>query len=155
MRTRSHAAREAAYVEYVSARQPTLRRLAYVLTGDWQQADDIVRTALTRLYVAWPRLEREGTEEAFVRRLVVHSGLRTTPAPNDHARPPRDPLLAALLALPVRQRAVLVLRHWLDLTEEQVAEDLGLSVSSVQTHLAHAEAAMPADVATTAPEEVR
>jgi DNA-directed RNA polymerase specialized sigma24 family protein len=48
--------REQAYVEFVTARQTHLRRIAYSICGDWHQADDLLQTALTKLYVAWPRV---------------------------------------------------------------------------------------------------
>lgn len=53
---------EADYVEFVATRRPHLRRIAYALTGDWHLAEDLVQTALTKVYVAWPRIT--GAEEA-------------------------------------------------------------------------------------------
>jgi DNA-directed RNA polymerase specialized sigma24 family protein len=134
-------AREAAYVEFVTARQGQLRRIAYAVCGDWQQADELLHTALTRLYVAWPRLEREGAEEAFVRRIIVRSnvdpGRRAAPD-SQHAEPDRTPLFEALQALPALQRKTAVLRHWLGLSVEETAEELGISTGAVQTHSARA-----------------
>jgi RNA polymerase sigma-70 factor (sigma-E family) len=135
-------ARESAYVEFVTARQGQLRRIAYAVCGDWQQADELLHTALTKLYVAWPRLEREGAEEVFVRRVIVRSnvdrGRRTAagdPTPDgQHAEQDRTPLFEALQALPAIQRKTAVLRHWLGLSVEQTAEDLGISTGAVQTH---------------------
>ena len=73
-------ARGQGYVEFVTARQTHLRRIAYAISGDWHQADDLLQTALTKLYVAWPRLERRGTEEAYVRRIIVRASDRRAPA---------------------------------------------------------------------------
>lgn len=63
-------ARDAAYVEYVSARQARIRRFAYLLCGDWHRAEDATATALARLYVARPRIRQSGSEDAYVRRIV-------------------------------------------------------------------------------------
>ena len=140
-------ARESAYVEFVTARQGQLRRIAYAVCGDWEKADELLHTALTKLYVAWPQLERDGAEEAFVRRVIVRSnvdpGRRAAPdgpapggpAPGGrHAEQDRTPLFEALQALPALQRKTAVLRHWLGLSVEQTAEELGISTGAVQTH---------------------
>ena len=133
-------ASEAAYVEYVTARQTHLRRIAYAVSGDWLRADEMLHAALTKLYVAWPRLERDGIEDAFVRRLLVRAD-----AGGDGAEP-RDaewtPLFAALQSLPAKQRKVVLLRHWLGLSVEETAEDLGMSAAGVRSQTARAEAAL-------------
>ena len=59
--------RDAAYVEYVAARQAHLRRIAYAVCGDWHRADDLLQTALTKLYLAWPRLRADVEPDAYVR----------------------------------------------------------------------------------------
>ena len=121
-------AREAAYVEFVTARQTHLRRVAYALCGDWDRADELLHTALTKLYAAWPRVQRDGTEEAYVRRIIVRSNVdRHQPETREHPRPGHSPLFEALRALPPMQRKALVLEHWLGLSVEEVAEDLGIS----------------------------
>ena len=78
---RRHA-REEEYVAFVATRRPHLRRVAYAVCGDWHAADDILQTALTKLYVAWPRVRRDGNPEAYVRRIIV----RTLEEFVDHAR---------------------------------------------------------------------
>lgn len=132
-------ASEAAYAEFVTARQTHLRRIAYAVSGDWSQADEILQAALTRLYAAWPRLQREGTEDAFVRRFIVRAnvdGARTV------ADPDRSALFEALQGLPARQRKAVLLRHWLGLSVEETADDLGISAAGVRTHTARAEAVL-------------
>jgi RNA polymerase sigma-70 factor (sigma-E family) len=146
--------REQAYVEFVTARQTHLRRVAYSICGDWHQADDLLQTALTKLYVAWPRVQRRGTEEAYVRRIIVRANV------DEHRRPWRreapglegldraadaesDPtdrtaLFAALQALPPMQRKTVVLRHWLQLSVEETAHELGISEGTVKSHSARA-----------------
>jgi DNA-directed RNA polymerase specialized sigma24 family protein len=144
--------RDAEYAEFVTARQTDLRRLAYVVCGDWGLADDLLRSALTQVYVAWPRLRRDGTEEVCARRVIVRAsapgtGHRWWPAPRRRARPSalhqeRAPVVEALQSLPAPQRKTVVLRHWLGLTVEETAEDLGISTRSVRTHEARALAAL-------------
>ena len=56
--------RDAAYVEYVAVRQVQLRRIAYAVCGDWHRADDVLQTALTKLYLAWPRLREDTSPDA-------------------------------------------------------------------------------------------
>jgi RNA polymerase sigma-70 factor (sigma-E family) len=145
--------REQTYVEFVTARQTRLRRIAYAICGDWAQADDLLQTALTKLYVAWPRVQRRGTEEAYVRRIIVRANVdehrrpwrREAPGLDGHdpAAPEHDPtdrtaLFAALQALPAMQRRTVVLRHWLELSVEETAEELGISAGTVKSHSARA-----------------
>jgi DNA-directed RNA polymerase specialized sigma24 family protein len=143
VRSRSEAKREAAYVEFVTARRDHLRRIAYLMCGDWAQADEILGRALTRLYVAWPRLERDGTEDAYVQRLVVRAEAR----PTDSSHPRREPVVVALMSLPPSQRRVVVLRHGLGLSDGEIAEVLGISVGSVRTEARRAQGSLPADMA--------
>ena len=146
-------ARERAYVEFVTARQTHLRRIAYAICGDWSRADDLLQTALTKLYVAWPRVELNGTEEAYVRRIIVrahidehrrpwhreHPGLDgIDPAAEEHDPTDRTALFAALQSLPVMQRKTVVLRHWLELSVEETAHELGISRGTVKSHSARA-----------------
>ena len=149
-----HQARDRAYVEFVTARQTHLRRVAYAICGDWHQADDLLQTALTKLYVAWPRLRREGTEEAYVRRILVRahidehrrpwrrrerSGLDGTDRPATSPDPTeRTALFEALQSLPVMQRRTVVLRHWLGLSVEETARELGISTGTVKSHSSRA-----------------
>ena len=63
------AERDAAYAEFVSARQGHFRRVAYALCGDWDRAEDLLQVALVKLYLAWPRVRRTGSEDAYLRRI--------------------------------------------------------------------------------------
>jgi len=145
--------REAAYVEFVAARQAHFRRIAYALCGDWAQADDLLQVALVKLYVAWPRVKRDGREEAYVRRILVRANIDEARRPwhrehlvetlPDRAEsPPPDSdhgqLLEAVLRLPLMQRRTVVLRHWLGLSVEETATELGVATGTVKTHSARA-----------------
>lgn len=147
--------RDAEYAEFVTARQTDLRRLAYAVCGDWDLADDLVRSALTQVYVAWPRLRRDGTEEACARRVIVRAragagpgsghprwSTRRSRGDRDAVHPGRAPIVEALQSLPPLQRKTVVLRHWLGLSVEETAEDLGVSPRSVRTHESRAVAAL-------------
>ncbi len=142
--------RDAAFSEFVGARRPHLRRIAYAICGDWHRADDLVQTALVKLYVAWPRLHRDGQEEAYVRTIIVranidehrrpwrreHSGLpeRDRPAREPMPVEERSALFEALQALPTMQRKVVVLRHWLGLSVAETAQELRISQGTVKSH---------------------
>ncbi len=142
---------EQEYSAYVAARSTGLIRFAFLVCGDWHRAEDAVQTALTKLYLAWPRLHDRGAVDAYARRVVLRVLIderrlgwfrreRSTQAPPDRAD--EDPvattgdrmaLLAALSRLPPRQRAVLVLRFWEDQSIEQVSGLLGCSEGTVKS----------------------
>jgi RNA polymerase sigma-70 factor (sigma-E family) len=142
--------RDAAFTEFVTARQTHLRRIAYAICGDWHRADDLLQTALVKLYVAWPRLRRQGQEEAYVRTIIVRANIdehrrpwrREVPGLDDHdpaARSDlpveeRSALFEALQGLPLMQRKVVVLRHWLGLSVEETARELGIGAGTVKSH---------------------
>ncbi|MFF0182928.1 SigE family RNA polymerase sigma factor [Micromonospora sp. NPDC005223] len=136
--------------EFVVQRSPALSRTAYLLTGDHQLAEDLLQSALARTYRHWRRI-RDGDPEAYVRRVMYHQQvswwrrrrvverLDATPAERgggDHSEETalRLSVVAALRRLTARQRAVVVLRYYEDLTEAQVAEALGCSVGTVKRH---------------------
>lgn len=147
---RGRAARDAEYAEFVSARQTHLRRIAYAVCGDWHRADDLLQTALVKLYVAWPRLHRDGREEAYVRQILVRANIDESRRPwrretsglqgwDQAARAElpyeeRSALFEALQQLPLMQRKVVLLRHWLGLSVEQTAGELGVSTGTVKSH---------------------
>ncbi|WP_262282260.1 SigE family RNA polymerase sigma factor [Micromonospora sp. MA102] len=136
--------------DFVVQRSPALSRTAYLLTGDHQHAEDLLQSALARTYRHWRRI-RDGDPEAYVRRVMYHQQvswwrrrriaerLDATPVERgggDHSEDIalRLSVVAALRRLTARQRAVVVLRYYEDLTEAQVAEVLGCSVGTVKRH---------------------
>jgi RNA polymerase sigma-70 factor (sigma-E family) len=146
----SGADREAAYVDFVTARRDHLRRVAFALCGDWHRADDLLQIALVKLYVAWPRVRRNGAEEAYVRTILVRASIDEARRPWRREQPTdqlperaarqsealgeRPELLAALRDLPPQQRAAVVLRHWLALSVGETAKEMGISEGTVKSH---------------------
>lgn len=152
------AQRDEEFTAFVAARQAHLRRIAYAVCGDWHRADDVLQTSLAKLYVAWPRLHRDGREEAYARQIIVRTNV------DDHRRPwrreragldghdgpareglpveERDALLEALQSLPEMQRKTVLLRHWLGLSVEETAHDLGINPGTVKSHTSRAVAAL-------------
>src|SRR3954452_11379842 len=138
----------AEYEAFVAARAAALRRTAYLICGDWHQAEDIVQTALTKLYLAWRRVEQRDGLEGYARQIVVRCALderrrgwrRESPTAvmpehlvRDGGSEDRDVLLAALAAVPQQQRAALVLRYWEDLSIGETARVLGISEGAVKS----------------------
>lgn len=145
--------RDEAFREYVAARADAMRFTAYLLAGDWHTAEDIAQTAFVKLYLAWDRIDRAGSVDAYMRRIVTRTFLnehrrgwrqreRLTAAPPDvpaRADPmPEQRMLVwrALSAVPPKQRAALVLRYWEDLSVAQTADLLGCSVGTVKSQCA-------------------
>jgi RNA polymerase sigma factor (sigma-70 family) len=126
-------------VEFVDAREPHLKRVAYAICGDWQLAEDLLQTVFIKLYVAWPRVRREGTEEAYVRTIMVRTNIDDMrrgrgrelpglqgfdrPAPPGTPHEDRRALFDAPLGLPEMQRKVVVLPHWLGLPVDETAPE--------------------------------
>jgi RNA polymerase sigma-70 factor (sigma-E family) len=141
--------------EFVAARSTALLRTAYLLAGDWASAEDLLQITLTKTYLAWRRLGHIGAVEPYARRVLVNSatswwrrrwhGERPTEALPERAavdeidaRLERDLLWRAVLTLPARQRAVLVLRFYEDQSEVDTAGVLGVSVGTVKSQCARA-----------------
>ena len=142
----------ATFEEWVGARTPALMRTSFLLTGDWQRAEDLLQTALMRCYGRWERID---DHEAYVRRTLVltYAGWRRrrwvgevpgplpeTPARDDTATAAdaRTDVLRLLASLPPRQRAVVVLRYYEDLSEAETAALLGVSAGTVKSTAAKA-----------------
>jgi RNA polymerase sigma-70 factor (sigma-E family) len=156
--TRASERRDAEFVEYVAARQAHLRRIAYAICGDWHRADDVLQTALTKLYLAWPRLRDSTSPDAYVRRIIVRADIDDRRRPwrreraglegHDRAASPglpveeRSALFEALHALPAMQRRTVVLRYWLGLSVEETARELGISEGTVKSHASRGRASL-------------
>jgi RNA polymerase sigma-70 factor (sigma-E family) len=144
--------RDEAFAEYFAARSDAMRRTAYLLCGDWHRAEDLVQTAFTKLYLAWDRVSRHEVLDGYLRRTLIRTFLderrrgwwrreRVSDVPMDGAQPADSPetrlvILQALTAVPPRQRAVLVLRYWEDLSVEETAGVLGCASGTVKSQAA-------------------
>jgi RNA polymerase sigma-70 factor (sigma-E family) len=140
-----------AFEDFVRTRHVELLRFAHVLCGDPHQAADLVQDALERTGLAWQRLRRQDDPEGYVRRAILNGYLsRRRRLRREHladALPdvgrddpePRDEQLWQRLAeLPRQQRAVIVLRYYLDWSEAQIAAQLGCSTGTVKSTAARA-----------------
>ena len=139
------------FVEFVSARWARLYRTACVLTLDPVAAEDVLQVAMEKTYLHWHRVRRMDDPAAYVRKVIVNVAISARQRPWRRVESPRGVLPerplpgpesgvadhAALwplvCALPKRQRAVVVLRYYEDLTELETAEVLGCSVGTVKS----------------------
>ena len=133
------------FEEFVIARRAALLRTAYLLTGNHHDAEDLVQSALIKVVPKWGRIKAQ--PEGYVRQVLARESVNrwrgrrwrevTTdlvPEPTHHDTTDRIALLEDLRRLSPRQRAVLVLRYFDDLTERDTAAALGISVGSVKSH---------------------
>jgi RNA polymerase sigma-70 factor (sigma-E family) len=144
-----------AFDRLLRSRSGALLRTAYLLTGDRQLAEDLLQTALTKTYLRWGRLREVEAGEAYVRRVMVTTysawwrrrwnGEHPTDIPPESAAPDaiaaaddRDVLRRTLAGLSKRQRAMVVLRFYGDLSENETAAALGVSVGTVKSTVARA-----------------
>ncbi len=144
------------FAQFVEARERALQRTAYLLTGDWALAEDLVQTALARAWPRWERITRRDDPEIYVRRVLVNTwttwnrrhwrgekpsaAVPDTAAAGDVAEEVtvRVGLRGALGSLTPRQRAVLVLRIYDDLPEAQVAHLMNCAVGTVKATMSQA-----------------
>lgn len=143
-----------AFAEFVAARSGALQQAAYLMVGDRGLAQDLVQEALTKTYVAWPRLRDPSNAEAYTRKAIATTAIGwyrrkswsaerateempETPGP-DHADRValQRQLLAALMELGPRQRTAIVLRFYQDLSEAQTAEAMDCAVGTVKSQVA-------------------
>jgi RNA polymerase sigma-70 factor (sigma-E family) len=140
-------ASEEEFGQFAEVMSPRLRRMAFLLCGDWHTAEDLAQTALAKVFVSWRRIRRQDAVHAYTTRTLVNTYLadkrlkRTgelltgwlPERPVEASAPEtRMMLLDALATLPPRARAVVVLRYWADMSVEQVADVLGCSAGNVK-----------------------
>ena len=147
---------------WVAARGPALLRLAYVLTGNGPDAEDVVQDALSRALPRWSRIAGVDDPDAYVRRMVVNAHVsrwrrfrrrevpvevvRDGPAPAGVATEDRDRLWRACQSLPVDQRTAVVLRFYEDLDYAEIAALTGVREGSVRSRVSRGIAAMRHDL---------
>src|SRR3954452_17219778 len=146
------------FTAYVRTKGPTLLRTARSLTPNPADAEDLLQTALTKTYLAWDRIDDHRAVDGYVRRTLVNT--RTSqwrkrkvdefstddlpePAPGNgpdltEQQAQRDALMRAIARLPPRQRAMVVLRYYEDMSEAQTAETMGVSVGTVKSAVSRA-----------------
>jgi len=144
-----------AFRAYVAARSPALLRTAYLLTGTRPDAEDLLQTALAKTYLSWDRIRDREAVDGYVRRVMVNTQTswwrrrKVDEVSTDRLPEPRSPdvggrdlaadldlhdaLWTALAELPKRQRAMVVLRYYEDLSEAETARVMGVSVGTVKS----------------------
>ena len=148
------------YDDFYVALRPRLVRTAYAVSGDLGVAEDAVQTAFAKAYRSWRRISRLESPEAYVRRMAVNEVLNTRRtahvrrevvraelpdapgATHDDGTLVHDEMWRAVSTLPPRQRAVLVLRYYEDLTEQQIADALGCRPGTVKSQASAALASL-------------
>jgi RNA polymerase sigma-70 factor (sigma-E family) len=158
--------KDADFAAYMAARQPSLLRTAYLLTGDQHTAEDLVQTAFAKLYLSWDKVQRRELVDGYVRRILVNennslwrrawkrreTSTDTVPdhqaVTDTHDEGVKAALWEFVQSLPRKQRAVVVLRFYEDLSEAEVADILGISVGTVKSQSSRALAALRSRVHT-------
>lgn len=155
MGTVTRSAEAPTFEEYAGAAWPSLYRYAYLLTGNHADAEDIAQQTLLKAYRSWSRVERSDSPPAYLRQILTNTylsqrrpkarhlelltdappetGHRTAAGPED-----RLALWPHVKSLPPRQRAVIVLRYYEDLSEQEIADVLGCSRGNVKSTAHHA-----------------
>jgi RNA polymerase sigma-70 factor (sigma-E family) len=154
--------RDADFSAYLAARQPALLRTAYLLTGNRADAEDLLQTSLAKLYLAWDRVREREAVDGYVRRIMVNENsslwrrawkrreLSVEEVPDRAGQQDRaeegaaDALWSFVQTLPRKQRAVVVLRYYEELSEAETAAVLGISVGTVKSQCSRALAALRA-----------
>lgn len=158
--------RDEDFADYISARLPSLRRLAFVLCHDWHRADDLAQAAVIKVYMHWQKAASAHNTDRYVNTILVREFLRergsswaqrVSPfdSPPEMAAVPLDQeglldLKNAVAALPPRQRAALVLRFYCDLSVEESAQILGCAPGTVKSQTSKALEALRRTLGTAA-----
>ena len=142
---------EERFADFVRAHSASLFRTAYLMTGDYQRAEDVLQSSLVKIYQRWTRIDAMASPLGYARKVVLSQAaswwkkrsssetpmtLREEPSWGGHLDEVAEHqrVWQAVLALPQRQRAVMVLRYYEDLTEAQIAETLGMAPGTVKSH---------------------
>jgi RNA polymerase sigma-70 factor (sigma-E family) len=149
------------FESWLIVREPALQRLALLLTNDEHAAQDLVQTSLAKLYLAWDRLDDRDRLDAYARRILLNEHRTAwrrpwrrrevvTDDPPDRGRPAieydgsREAVWRFVASLPPRQRAVIVLRYYEELSEREIAGVLGISLGTVKSQASRALASLRA-----------
>ena len=155
------SAKDAEFSAYMSARQAALYRTAYLLVGDHAGAEDLLQNAFAKLYLSWDRIRDREALDGYVRRVMVNENSSlwrrawkrrehsTDVLPDSGATDTYDDGMGGALwsyvqTLPPKQRAVIVLRYYEQLSEAEIAEELGISPGTVKSQASRALAGLRA-----------
>ena len=162
MATRAHRTRDEEFESWLLAREPALQRTAHLLTGDVHSAQDLVQLTLAKVYLSWDRIRDRANDDAYARRVLLNEHRTawrrpvrrreqvTDDVPDRQApgQPEydgrREAVWRFVASLPPKQRAVIVLRFYEQLTEAEIADLMGISVGTVKSQSSRALAALRA-----------
>ena len=150
------------FTDFVRAHSATLFRTAFLMTGDYQRAEDLLQTALVRVYQRWSRVAAMDRPVGYARKILVSQDFSWWRKRSSHESPQllhdepawggrvdevaeHQRVWEAILSLPPRQRAVTVLKYYEDLSEAEIATTLAMAPGTVKSH-AHAAARRLADL---------
>lgn len=154
---------------FVATRSAALMRTAYLLTGSQADAEDLLQTTLAKVFLSWARIEDKGAVDAYARRTMTTTQIsfwrrrkvdevttdrlpeRAAAEPSSASPDLEDDLFQALLALPKRQRAVVVLRYYEEHSEAETAQILGCSTGTVKSQASKALAKLRSSLITAQP----
>lgn len=156
-----HSDKDADFSAYMAARQVALYRTAYLLAGDHAGAEDLLQNAFAKLYLSWDKVRDREALDGYVRRIMVnensslwrrawkrreHSSdtLPDTGVVDTYDDGMGGVLWSFVQTLPPRQRSVVVLRYYEQLSEAEIAEVLGVSVGTVKSQASRALAGLRA-----------
>lgn len=164
MTTPSRSTRDLEFTSWLTAREPALQRTAHLLTGDVHSAQDLVQTTLAKLYLKWEHVRNAGNVDAYARKVLVNE-YRTAwrrpvrraekvvelvpdvPAPEPPAYDgSHEAVWRFVCSLPPKQRAVVVLRFYEELTEAEIADLMGISIGTVKSQSSRAIATLRAQL---------
>ena len=166
------AREEERYVRFVQERHAGLYRTAFLLTGNHHSAQDAVQSTLVKVYLSWKRVRRADRPVAYVHRMLanevasMHRRRAAGEVPTEHPQDlpgariqagPEEQLVEAqtlwraMQNLSERQRAVVVLRYYADLSEAEIADTLGIAPGTVKAHAHAALAALGTTLRATDP----
>lgn len=156
------SAKDAEFAAWMTARQPSLLRTAYLLTGDHHTAEDLVQTTLAKVYLSWDKVQKREVIDGYARRILVNENnsmwrrawkkreVASSEIPDRATESDAydegqgDALWQFVQTLPKKQRAVIVLRYYEELSEAETAEALGISVGTVKSQASRALASLRA-----------
>ena len=160
-RTTGQASKDEDFSSYMAARQASMLRTAFLLTGDRATAEDLTQTAFAKLYLSWDKVRDTAALDGYVRRILVNENnslwrrawrrkelstdtLPEAPVHDEHDDGAGAALWEHVQTLPPKQRSVVVLRYYEELSEAETAEVLGISVGTVKSQASRAIAGLRA-----------